>query len=118
MLDVDILSRVKNRLDGWEDVPSDAWLAEIVQSLSDRVCMRVGVEKLPVMAASIVVDATVKAVNRRFDEGISSESEGQGGSMSLSFVDDLLAEYGRELSMLAVTAGADGTSRLNVVRFI
>lgn len=118
MLDVDILSRVKNRLDDWEDVPSDAWLAEIVQSLSDRVCMRVGVEKLPVMAASIVVDATVKAVNRRFDEGISSESEGQGGSMSLSFVDDLLAEYGRELSMLAVTAGADGTSRLNVVRFI
>ena len=118
MLDVDILSRVKNRLDDWEDVPSDAWLAEVVQSLSDRVCMRVGVEKLPVLAASIVVDATVKAVNRRFDEGISSESEGQGGSMSLSFVDDLLAEYDRELSMLAVTAGADGISRLNVVRFI
>ncbi|EUB32598.1 hypothetical protein [Olsenella uli] len=113
-----VLDRVKARLDAWEDVPSDAWLAEAVQTLSDRVCLRCGVAALPPMAESIVADATVKAVNRRFDEGVASESEGQGGTMSLSFVDDLLSEYDRELSALADMARADGSSGLPKVRFV
>lgn len=113
-----VLDRVKARLDAWEDVPSDAWLAEAVQTLSDRVCLRCGVAALPPMAESIVADATVKAVNRRFDEGVASESEGQGSTMSLSFVDDLLSEYDRELSALADMARADGSSGLPKVRFV
>ena len=113
-----VLDRVKARLDAWEDVPSDAWLAEAVQTLSDRVCLRCGVAALPPMAESIVADATVKAVNRRFDAGVASESEGQGGTMSLSFVDDLLSEYDRELSALADMARAAGSSGLPKVRFV
>lgn len=118
MADTDVLARVKARLDGWEDVPSDAWLSEAARTLSDRVCLRAGVSALPPMAESIVVDATVKAVNRRFDEGIGSESEGQGGTMSVSFADDLLSEYDRELSALASMAQADGSSALPTVRFL
>ncbi len=60
----------------------------------------------------------MKAVNRRFDEGIGSESEGQGGTMSVSFADDLLSEYDRELSALASMAQADGSSALPTVRFL
>jgi hypothetical protein len=115
-----ILERVRARLDAWEDVPSDGWLVEAIRSLSDRVCARMGVASLPAPAESIVVDATVKAVNRRFDEGISSETEGQGtgASMSVAFADDLLTEYDRELSALADMARADGTSLLPSVRFL
>lgn len=113
-----IFSRVRARLDGWEDVPGDAWLDEAIRTLSDRVCLRCGVHELPRMAESIVVDATVKAVNRRFDEGMTSESEGQGVTMSVTFADDLLAEYDRELSALADMAAADGSSGLPKVRFV
>ena len=113
-----IYERVKARLDGVEDVPSDAWVAEAIKTLSDRVCMRIGVGELPAMAASIVADAMVKAVNRRFDEGITFESEGQGDVMSVTFVDDLLSEYDRELSALADMARADGSSKLPMVKFV
>ncbi len=113
-----VLERVRARLEGWEDVPTDSWLSEAVQTLSDRVCLRCGVAALPPMAESIVADATVKAVNRRFDEGIASESEGQGGTMSVSFADDLLSEYDRELSALADMARAGGSSELPRVRFL
>lgn len=115
---MDTLSRVKARLDVWEDVPSDVWLKEVIQTLIDRVCMRIGVSDLPVSAESLVVDATVKAVNRRFDEGVTSESEGQGGTMTVQFVEDVLAEYDAELSALADMARAEGTSKLPKVRFL
>ena len=115
---MDMLSRVKARLDAWEDMPSDTWLKEVIQTLIDRVCMRIGVSDLPASAESLVVDAAVKMVNRRFDEGITSESEGQGGTMGLQFVDDVLAEYDAELSALADMARAEGTSNLPKVRFL
>ena len=115
---MDALSRVKARLDVWEDMPSDVWLKEVIQTLIDRVCMRIGVSDLPVSAESLVVDAAVKMVNRRFDEGITSESEGQGGTMGLQFVDDVLAEYDAELSALADMVRAEGTSNLPKVRFL
>ena len=115
---MDTLSRVKARLDVWEDMPSDVWLKEVIRTLIDRVCMRIGVFDLPASAESLVVDATVKAVNRRFDEGVTSESEGQGGTMTVQFVEDVLAEYDAELSALADMARAEGTSSLPKVRFL
>lgn len=115
---MDLLGRVKVRIEAFGDIPSDEWLKETIQAISDRVCLRVSTESLPVLAESIVVDACVKAVNRRFDEGITSESEGQGGSMSLSFVDDVLAEYTFELSSLANMLSCDGNSKRQKVRFI
>lgn len=113
-----VFERVKARLDAWEDAPTDAWLEEAIRTLSGRVCLRCGVSSLPAMAESIVADAMVKAVNRRFDEGITSESEGQGDVMSVTFADDLLSEYDRELSALADMASADGSSGLPRMRFV
>ena len=59
-----IYERVKARLDGVEDVPSDAWVAEAIKTLSDRVCMRIGVGELPAMAESIGI-IPARAGNRR-----------------------------------------------------
>ena len=113
---MDLLGRVKVRIEAFGDMPSDEWLKETIQAISDRVCLRVSTESLPVLAESIVVDACVKAVNRRFDEGIVSESEGQGGSMSLSFVDDILSEYSSELSSLANMLSGDSSGSSPRVR--
>lgn len=92
------LSRVKVRLTGYGDVPSDDVLSELVTTVADRLGLRVGTRDLPDMAWSVVVDATVKAVQRRFYEGEASESEGQDGTMSTSWVDDILSEYDDEVS--------------------
>lgn len=113
-----VLDRVKTRLEAVEDKPSDMWLEEVTHTLTDRICLRIGVSTLPTTAESLVVDATIKAVNRRFDEGITQEAEGQGGTLSLQFVDDLLAEYAAELSTLADLAKSDGSSSLPKLRFV
>lgn len=115
-----VLDRVKTRLEAVEDKPSDKWLEEVTHTLTDRICLRIGVSTLPITAESLVVDATVKAVNRRFYEGITQEAEGQGGTLSLQFVDDLLAEYAAELSALAEIARADTTVDLKLpkLRFV
>lgn len=114
----DLMARVKVRLSSYDEVPSDDELSEIVATLTDRVCMRVGVADLPERAGSLVVDATVKAVNRRFDEGVTSESEGQTGSMSTTWVEDILGEYEAELAGLRDELASDAASTRQRVRFL
>ena len=47
---------------------------EIVQTITDRLLLRLGVEELPKVFESIVVDASVKMYRRTYYEGISSEN--------------------------------------------
>ena len=112
-----VLERVKTRLSGGY-VPSDAELQEYVDGITDRLKLAVRASTLPAVADSIVVDATVKAVNRRFYEGISSESEGQTGTITTSFFESLLSEYADEIQALREMVAADGTSTSGKVRFI
>ena len=70
-------------------------LTEYLQTMSDRLCLRLGVEALPAIFASICVDATVKMVRRTYYEGISSEGV---ANISTSFVDDILDEYADEIA--------------------
>ena len=70
-------------------------LTEYLQTMSDRLCLRLGVETLPALFASICVDATVKMVRRTYYEGISSEGV---ANISTSFVDDILDEYADEIA--------------------
>ncbi len=102
------LARVRVRLTGYGDVPPDDVLSELVATVADRLRLRVGSADLPDMAWSVVVDATVKAVQRRFYEGEASESEGQDGTMSTSWVDDILAEYADEVAGLRDIARESG----------
>lgn len=92
----DVLARVRCRLAADGDAPDGAELEELLRGVSDRVRMRLGVEELPALAESVVVDATV----------------------STTFVDDILAEYGPELdgvrAMLAAS-GASGRARVRLL---
>ena len=119
MADDTALKRLKVRLTNLSEVPPDEELGEIVRGLSDRVCMRLRVRNLPDLAESIVVDAAVKVVRRRLYEGISSESEGQTGSVTTSFFEQVLAEYDADLAGIADMLAAEGAESASpTVRFL
>ena len=89
-----IVDRIKIRLEGEEVQPTDALLAEMTQTATDRVCLRMGVDTMPAAFESIAVDVVVKMFRRQSFEGISSE--GVSGTINTSFVDNVLKEYDAE----------------------
>lgn len=82
---------------------SEAVIDELIKTTQDRILLRAGVflksgeTIFPPELESIVVDVTVALYNRHELEHEGIDSEGID-SMSISFVDDLLAKYDRELS--------------------
>ena len=92
----------------------DSELKEYLSTVSDRLCLRLGAEKLPPLFESICVDAAVKMVRRTYYEGISSEGV---ANISTSFVDDILAEYAGEIEDWKNSQAASGNSN-KVVRFL
>ena len=82
-------------------------LKEYLSTVSDRLCLRLGAEKLPPLFESICVDAAVKMVRRTYYEGISSEGV---ANISTSFVDDILAEYAGEIEDWKNSQAASGNS--------
>lgn len=117
MCRMDIMRRVELRLEGRE-CPGRRELEEIVISIADRVRLKVRSRELPPEADSIIADAAVKAVNRRYYEGISSESEGQTGSITTAFYESLLSEYEDELQGIRDMLAAEGKGSLPVARFV
>lgn len=108
----ELLTRLKVRLPDTE--LTDPQLLEYIQTVSDRLCLRLGAETLPALFSSVCVDATVKMIRRTYYEGISSESV---TSISTSFVDDILAEYAGEIDDWKAQQADTGGSR-KVVRFL
>ena len=108
----ELLQRLKIRLTDTQ--LNDDQLMEYLQTMSDRLCLRLGVETLPALFNSICVDATVKMVRRTYYEGISSEGV---ANISTSFVDDILAEYAGEIGDWK-DAQADAGNSKKVVTFL
>lgn len=108
----ELLSRLKIRLPNTK--LTDDELNEYLQTVSDRLCLRLGVDTLPPLFNSICVDATVKMVRRIYYEGISSEGV---ANISTSFVDDILAEYSGEIDDWKDGQAASGNSK-KVVTFL
>lgn len=107
-----MLERVKKRLDG-ENVTDDA-LEELITTVKDRLCIRLGENTLPEPFNSICVDAAVKMYRRTYYEGISSEG---AANITTSFVDNILNEYEQEISdWKEQKTNASGSGR--VVRFL
>lgn len=107
-----MLERVKKRLDG-ENVKDDA-LEELITTVKDRLCIRLGESTLPEPFNSICVDAAVKMYRRTYYEGISSEG---AANITTSFVDNILNEYEQEISdWKEQKTNASGSGR--VVRFL
>lgn len=109
------LDRLKTRLTG-EDLPADEFLTELLQTIQDRLCLRIGEETLPDILGSILIDATVKLYRRRYYSGISSEGD---EGLTASFVEDILDEYSTELQRYRsdFAEDEDGEAK-GLVRFI
>lgn len=110
-----VLERVRLRIS--IDEASDDMMNEYIQTISDRLKLRLGVgqaEELPDLFQSICVDATVKMFRRTYYEGISSENT---DGISDSFVDDILAEYQDEINSYLNDKELSGNG-LRKVRFI
>ena len=112
-----IKERFNNRMNGekFDDTITD----EIIQTVTDRLCLRLGVSEkdFPAEFHSIVVDASVKVWRRRYYEGI--ETEGVALNMSTTFSSDVLAEYQTEIDQWLKSAEAGGASGARkVVRFL
>lgn len=88
-----ILERVRIRIN--DDTIKDDLLNEYITTATDRVNLRFGVNTLPNVLESIVVDVVMKMHRRMYYEGIASEG---ADTLSTSFVDDILAEYTEELN--------------------
>ena len=93
---------------------TDVQLEEYLQTVSDRLCLRLGADTLPPLFNSICVDATVKMVRRTYYEGITSEAV---ANINTSFVDDILAEYAGEIDDWKSGQAASGNSK-KVVTFL
>jgi hypothetical protein len=78
---------------------SEAVDTEVIEDyakiITDRLCLRLGVDSLPKTFEGIAADATVKLYRRAYFEGISSE--GTDG-LKTEFVADILAEYADEIA--------------------
>lgn len=104
-----LVDRVKMRFFDDEEVPNDDVIGEMLQMVIDRITIRMETTgELPDAAASIVVDAAMKALRLRGFEGSTSESAADGGSMSNSFIDDILASYSEEIASLKRMANKGG----------
>lgn len=108
----ELLARLKVRLP--DTALSDEQLTEYLNTISDRLVLRLGAEALPAAFQSICVDAAVKMVRRTYYEGISTESV---TNISTSFVDDILSEYEAEISGY-LDAQAESGKTDKVVRFL
>ena len=108
----DLLIRLKVRLPNTD--LTDEQLTEYLQTMSDRLCLRLGAETLPPLFCSVCVDASVKMVRRIYYEGISTEGV---ANISTSFVDDILSEYSDEISDWKNSQAASGNTG-KVVSFL
>lgn len=95
-----LVDRVKLRYLEGEDVPDDAVIIEMLQTVIDRLTIRLEMMEPPATAGSIVIDAAMKALRLRGYEGSTSESAADGGSVSNSFIDDILSAYSEDIAAL------------------
>lgn len=104
-----LVSRVKARFLEDEAAPTDAAIVEMLRTVIDRITIRMETTaELPVAAGSIAVDAAVKALRLRGFEGSTSESAAEGGSVSNSFIDDVLSAYADDLAAMKRTMNRSG----------
>ena len=92
---MELIERVRKRIPDDEEV-SDEVLMEYIDTMSDRLCLRLGTNILPRLFESICVDTVVKMHRRAYYEGIASEGT---ANISTSFVDDILSEYAEEIAL-------------------
>ena len=105
----ELTARVKVRFLDGEAIPSNEAIAEMLETVRDRIAIRMETTgELPDTVGSIVVDAAMRALRQRGYEGSRAESAADGGSMSNSFIDNILAAYDDDLKALKKTVNRGG----------
>ena len=89
---MDVLDRVMRRIP--DCTADDDVIQDYIDTVSHRLCLRLGTDALPTIFESVGVDAAVKMYRRTYYEGISSEDV---ANLSTSFVEDILDEYAEEI---------------------
>lgn len=79
-----------------EDECGDDLLVHMIDTISNRLCLRLGEDDLPERFEGICCDCVVKMFRRMYFEGLASENV---ANLSESFVEDILNEYSLELAM-------------------
>lgn len=110
---MELIKRVRIRIP--EDTVDDELLKEYIDTVSDRLCLRIGAESLPDTFGSVCVDAVVKMFLRMYYEGISSEGV---TNLSASFVEDILNEYAAEIENYKEQQSNAGKGNSKVVKFL
>lgn len=105
--------RLINRITTTNGYISDTDADDLIQTVTDRVNLRLGTKTVPKIFESIVVDAAVKMYRRMYYEGIQSENV---GGMSNSFITDILSEYDSEFEQYR--ANGNGGTGGKIVRFL
>lgn len=104
-----VLERIKVRLT--DDTVNDDILNEYIQTIEDRICLRLNEDTVPKIFYSIIVDASVKMYRRLWFEGESSEND---DGVTISFVEDVLSEYNAEFAQYL----ENQNHKAKVVKFI
>lgn len=95
-----LAARVNTRLLEDEAAPSSEAVEEMLNSAHDRLSMRLAPYAVPAVAYTIVVEVAVRLLRLRGYEGSRSESLNDGGSVSNTFVDDVLDDYEDDIAAL------------------
>lgn len=102
-----VLERAQARLSGEQNIQQNV-LEELCDMVTARLCLRLSAGSLPDIFYPIAADAAVKAYRRIYYEGISSESS----VGSVSFIQDILAEYEDEIAAYKKAHAAEGLGGL------
>ena len=98
-----VLERAQARLSTEQHIDQTV-LEELCEMVTSRLCLRLSADSLPDIFYSIAADAAVKAYRRIYYEGVASESS----VGSVSFIQDILAEYDSEIAAYKKAHAADG----------
>lgn len=106
-----IQSRVKVRIPEIDT----ALLEELVITATDRINLRLGVTLLPPELESVAVEVVCALYNRKYHEGIKSES---ADTFNVSFVDDILKEYELDFQRYLELKQKQDNQNRGVLRFL
>lgn len=98
-----VLERAQARLSSEQNIDQTV-LEELCVMVAARLCLRLSADDLPEIFYPIAADAAVKAYRRIFYEGVASESS----VGSVSFIQDILAEYEDEIAAYKRAHAAEG----------
>lgn len=100
-----IFDSVKKLIMEEDSTISDERIYHWCCTVESRLNLRLGTDSLPQEFIHIAVDACIKLFRRYSYEGISTEND---GGLSVSFVEDILNEYAKEISAYKFEKGTGG----------